>query len=73
MDENIKSKVIQLTERAIVINEKLLRDEKDFIKEASTSLDVDALKEKNEDLTNLARKENLYLGAVKSKLQEIKD
>jgi hypothetical protein len=73
MDENEKSKVIELTERAIVINEKLLADEKNFIKEAPTSSDVDYLKEKNEQLDNLVRKEHMYLGAAKSRLQKMSE
>jgi hypothetical protein len=70
MDRNEKSKVIELTERAIVINEKLLADEKNFVKEAAKPSDVDDLIEKNEQLNKLARTETLYLGAAKARLQK---
>jgi hypothetical protein len=71
MHENEKSKVIELTEKAIVINEKLLIDEKTFVDDASKSFDIEDLKEKNENLKNLARKENLYLDVAQSLLKKI--
>jgi hypothetical protein len=71
MHENEKSKVIELTQKAIVINEKLLTDEKSFVDDASKSFDTKDLKEKNENLKNLARKENLYLDAAQSLLKKL--
>lgn len=67
-----RDKLINLTERAVAINEKLLANEKEFIKALADNKDVTSLKDMNENLNEMCRKEYLYLSAAKSLLQIIK-
>lgn len=69
MNEKERSKLIELTERAAVINEKLLSDEKVFIEAVAADNDPSSLQEMNEKLNDLCTKEHLYLSATKSLLQ----
>ncbi len=71
MQENERLKLIELTERAVKINEKLLLDEKNFIEAVSADTDFTSLEKANDALSELSRKEYLYLSAAKSLLQNI--
>lgn len=67
-----RDKLINLTERAVAINEKLLANEKEFIKALADNKDITSLEDMNENLNEMCRKEYLYLSAAKSLLQIIK-
>ena len=66
-----RDKLIELTKKAISINEQLLCDEKKFLTAISSQQDTISLQEMNESLNNLCGKEHLYLAAAKSLLQMI--
>jgi hypothetical protein len=70
MNENERIKLIELTSKAVAINEELLADEKEFIAIAGdSSVDVGSLREMNDPLNELCSKELLLLAASKSLLQ----
>jgi len=69
MHKNERSKLIELTSRAVAVNEELLGDEKKFIAAIDSSSDVLYLLEMNEHLNELCSKEHLLLAASKSLLQ----
>ena len=71
MDEREKNKLIELTSKAVSINEKLLADQKRFIDAIMSQEDTVALEETNEKLNELCRIEHLFLSATKSLLQRI--
>lgn len=68
MKEMERSKLIDLTERAVRVNEKLLSDEKKFIEAVAAGEESGLLQELNQKLNELCRKEYLYLGAAKNVL-----
>jgi hypothetical protein len=69
MQETERNKLIELTSRAVSVNEELLADEKKFIATISTSSDVSTLHAMNEHLNELCSKEHLLLSASRSLLQ----
>jgi hypothetical protein len=71
MQKSERNKLIELTERALTINEELLADEKKFIKAVSSGEDLSSIKELNEKLNQLCRKEHMYLAATKSLIKTI--
>lgn len=71
MQQNERNKLIELTEKAIKVNEKLLADERKFLAAIDSSKDPGYLEQENEMLSELCRKEHLYLSATKSLLQII--
>lgn len=71
MNETERNKLIELTSKAVSVNEKLLSDEKKFIEAVSANSDHVVLEEMNEQLNELCSKEHLLLAASKSLLQII--
>jgi DNA-binding MarR family transcriptional regulator len=71
MQENERNKLVELTKKAVTINEELLANEKKFIEEVSSGGKDSSLEELNEKLNELCSKELLYLAATKSLLQII--
>ncbi len=71
MQESERNKLIELTKRAVSVNEKLLAEEKHFIEAVTDNTNSFLLEELNENLAELCRKEHLYLSATKSLLQII--
>lgn len=71
MKETERDRLIELTKRAISINEKLLAKEKYFVEAINSDTNPLLLKELSETLAELSRKELLYLSATKSLLQII--
>jgi hypothetical protein len=73
MDQRQKDKIIEIVEKAISVNEKLLDEEKAFIRDLFADKDATLLEHTNEILSELSRKESLYLGASKSILKKINE
>ena len=71
MQESERNKLIEIIEKAITINGKLLDNEKKFIEDLYSDKDSNFLEQSNEILNELSRKESLYLGAAKHFLQKI--
>ncbi|GEO11541.1 hypothetical protein SAE01_40370 [Segetibacter aerophilus] len=68
MQDKERTKLIELTRIAIDINKELLANEKKFVEAVSSNQSRSYLKDLNEKIHWLCRKERLYLGAVKSLL-----
>jgi hypothetical protein len=70
LDNEKNQKLLELTNRAVCINEELLEEEKRFIEALSQRREVSILKEISKKISLLMRKEVLYNGAAISLLQK---
>jgi site-specific recombinase XerD len=71
MNNGERARLVELTSKAVEVNERLLAEEKKFIDAASGSSDVIFLKQMNAKLTSLIRIERLYLQATKVLLRRM--
>ena len=69
MNEDERNKLIELTSRAVSVNEKLLSNEKEFIAAVSATSDLTSLEAMNDRLNVLCCEEHLLLAASRSLLQ----
>ena len=58
-------KLIELTSKAVSINEKLLKEEKDFMAAVELDQEMWLLEKMSDDINLLIRKEHLFVGAIK--------
>lgn len=65
LEEKEISKLIELTKRAISINEKLLEEEKKFVEYLSQHPDISELQSTTDLIATLVRKEVLYSQVAK--------
>jgi hypothetical protein len=71
MDVNERNRLIELTTRAVSVNERLLTEEKRLIAAAASAEDLHTLIELIKKLAALCRTEHLYIDAAKSLLTSI--
>jgi hypothetical protein len=69
LDPEKNQKLLDLTTRAVSINEELLKAEKRFIDAVSRNVELNVLKEMHRKINLLMRKEVLYNGAAESILR----
>jgi len=69
LDPEKNQKLLDLTTRAVSINEELLKEEKRFIDAVSQNVDLNVLKEMHWKINLLMRKEVLFNGAAQRMLQ----
>ena len=69
LDPEKNQKLLDLTTRAVSINEELLKEEKRFIDAVSQNVDLNVLKEMHWKINLLMRKEVLFNGAAYRVLQ----
>jgi hypothetical protein len=70
LDPEKNQKLLDLTTRAVSINEELLKAEKRFIDAVSRNVELNVLKEMHRKINLLMRKEVLYNGAAESILRQ---
>ncbi len=66
-----RSKLIELTSRAISINESLIDQEKEFVAATADGLAPNILKAMSDNIKLLIRKESLFIGAMHNYLSKI--
>lgn len=70
MEEQKINKLVDLTKRAISINENLLAEEKKFVEALTEPKDIDYLKASSDTILLLIRKESLFNQAAKMVLEK---
>jgi hypothetical protein len=71
LDPEKNQKLVELTTRAVSINEELLKEEKRFIDAVSRNVELNVLKEMHGKINLLMRKEVLYNGAAATILRQV--
>jgi hypothetical protein len=70
LNPNKSKKLVELASKAVGINERLLREEKDFISAVELNEDEAVLEKMSEEINLLIRKEHLFVGALRMALQK---
>lgn len=70
IEEQKINKLVDLTQRAISINENLLAEERKFVEALSERKDIDYLKASSDTIHLLMRKESLFNQAAKMVLEK---
>ena len=65
-------KLVELTSKAVSINEELLKEEREFIAAANENKEITILEKMSRRINILVRKEHLFLGAVGMFIEKIK-
>jgi hypothetical protein len=71
LDSIKKNKLIELTSKAVSINEQILEEEKNFIDAVEQHLEMRFLTRISDKINNLLRKEVLFVGATNSLLKRL--
>jgi hypothetical protein len=70
LNPNKSKKLMELASKAVGINKRLLREEKDFIAAMELNEDQSVLEKMSNEINLLIRKEHLFVGAIRMALQK---